>query len=63
MTHRYDPLLTFDEAGELLGTGPGLPRRLVAEGHLDHVQDGDDVRIPQSALIAYLTITPGPTAA
>lgn len=49
----HDPLLTLDQAGDLLGTGPDLPARLVAEGQLDHVQDGDDVRVPQSALIAY----------
>jgi excisionase family DNA binding protein len=57
MSNPYDPLLTFEEAGELLGTGPDLPRRLVATGHLDHVRTGDGVRIPQSALIAYLTVT------
>jgi excisionase family DNA binding protein len=54
VTNPYDPLLTLDEAGDLLGTGPGLPRRLVTEGRLDHVQDGDDVRVLQSALIAYV---------
>jgi excisionase family DNA binding protein len=51
----YDPHLTYDEAGELLGTGPGLPRQLVAEGLVDVVRQGRSVRIPRSALIAYLT--------
>jgi excisionase family DNA binding protein len=49
----YDPLLTFEEAGELLGTGPDLPRRLVATGRLDHVQTANGVRVPQSALIRW----------
>jgi len=51
----HDPMLTLDEAGDLLGTGPDLPARLVAEGQLDHAQDGENVRIPQSALSAYVT--------
>ena len=55
MTHLHDPLLTLDEAGDALGSGPGLPRRLVAEGRLPCVDDGDGPRIPQSALIAYVT--------
>jgi excisionase family DNA binding protein len=53
----HDPLLTLDQAGDLLGTGPDLPRRLVTDGQLDHVRDGDDVRIPQSVLIAYVIST------
>jgi len=57
-----DPLLTFEEAGELLGTGPGLPRRLVVEGLLDHLGDGDETRIPESALIAYAVRVPTPGA-
>ena len=55
MPSPHDPLLTLDQAGDLLGTGPDLPARLIADGQLDHVQDGDDVRVPQSALIAYVT--------
>lgn len=57
MNSPNDPLLTLDEAGELLGTGPGLPWRLVVEGWLDHSYDGRDVRVPQSALLAYLTVS------
>ncbi|MDQ1288508.1 MAG: Excisionase [Actinomycetota bacterium] len=59
MTSLHDPLLTIDEAAELLGTGPGLPLRLVAEGRLEYVTDGDGVRIPQSALIAYVIAASG----
>jgi excisionase family DNA binding protein len=59
MTHLHDPLLTVEEVGELLGTGPDLPRRLALDGQLDHVQDGDGLRIPQSAVIAYAISTEG----
>ena len=31
MPKAIDRLLTFDEAAELLGTSPNIPRRLVAE--------------------------------
>ena len=55
MSSPYDPHLTYDEAGDLLGSGPGPPRRLVAEGRLDAVRRGRGVRIPQSALLTYLT--------
>lgn len=51
----HDPLLTLDEAGELLGTGPDLPRRLVAEGRLDGVRTPGGIGVRESALIAYVT--------
>jgi hypothetical protein len=51
----HDPLLTLDEAGDLLGTGPDLPARLIADGQLDHAQEDDEIRVRQSALIAYVT--------
>lgn len=57
MTNLHDPLLTIDEAADLLGTGPSLPLRLIASGRLDHTGEGDEVRIPQSALIAYASGT------
>ena len=60
MSSPYDPHLTYDEAGDLLGSGPGLPRRLVAEGLIDAVRHGRCVRIPQSALLAYLTTAQDP---
>jgi len=45
----YDPHLTYDEAGELLGTGPGLPRQLVADGLVGAIRHGQNVRIPRSS--------------
>jgi len=48
-----DPLLTLEEVGELLGTGPGLPAWLVESGQLDPIGQGDDVRVPRSQVIAY----------
>jgi excisionase family DNA binding protein len=58
----HDPMLTIDEAAELLGAGPSLPLRLVVENRLDHVNDGDDIRIPQSSLIAYAIAESGGSA-
>ena len=58
-----DPLLTIDQAAELLGTGPRFPRRLVAERRIRFVHVGRHVRIPQSALIDYVianTVQPTP---
>jgi excisionase family DNA binding protein len=58
-----DPLLTIDQAAELLGTGPRFPRRLVAERRIRFVHVGRHVRIPQSALIEYVianTVKPLP---
>ena len=49
-----DPLLTVEQAGELLGTGPRFPRRLIAERRIRFVKVGRHVRIPESALIAYI---------
>lgn len=53
MQKRREILLTAEEAGDLLGAGPSLPRRLAAEGLLDHVRDGNKVLIPYDALLAY----------
>ena len=49
-----DPLLTIDQAAELLGTGPRFPRRLIAERRIRFVHVGRHVRIPESALIEYV---------
>ena len=49
-----DPLLTVDEAGELLGTGPRFPRRLIAERRIRFVHVGRLVRIPESALVQFI---------
>jgi excisionase family DNA binding protein len=50
-----DPLLTIDQAAELLGTGPRFPRRLIAERRIRFVHVGRHVRIPQSALLEFVT--------
>ncbi len=50
-----DPLLTIDQAAELLGTGPRFPRRLIAERRIRFVHVGRHVRIPESALVDYIT--------
>jgi excisionase family DNA binding protein len=52
--HNLDPLLTVDQAGELLGTGPRFPRRLIAERRIRYVHVGRHVRIPESALIEFI---------
>lgn len=49
-----DRLLTVDEAAELLGTGPRFLRRLIAERRIDFVKVGRHVRIPSSALAAWV---------
>ena len=48
-------LLTIDEAAEALGTGPRFPRRLIAERRIRFVHVGRHVRIPESALVAYVS--------
>ncbi len=58
-----DPLLTIDQAAELLGTGARFPRRLVAERRIRFVHVGRHVRIPESALIEFVvanTVEPLP---
>ena len=58
-----DPLLTLDQAAELLGTGPRFARRLVAERRIRFVHVGRHVRIPESALVDYVvanTVEPTP---
>jgi excisionase family DNA binding protein len=59
----HDPLLTIDQAAELLGTGHRFPRRLVGERRIRFVHVGRHVRIPESALIEYVctnTVEPLP---
>jgi len=50
-----EKLLTIDEAAVLLGTTPRFPRRLIAERRIRFVRLGRHVRIPESALIDYVT--------
>lgn len=49
-----DRLLTVDEAAEQLGTTSRFPRRLIAERRIRFVKVGRHVRIPSSALAAFI---------
>ncbi|MBB0245337.1 MULTISPECIES: helix-turn-helix domain-containing protein [Streptomyces] len=51
MSDRY---LTVDQVAELLGTTARFPRRLIAERRIVFVKVGRHVRIPQSALNAFI---------
>lgn len=53
-----NPLLALDQAADALGTGPDFITQLLTTGHLDHTGHGNDLRIPESTLIAY-AITAG----
>ena len=59
MTARKPPveverLLTVAEVAELLGTTERFPRRLIAERRIRFVHVGRHVRIPESALWAFI---------
>jgi len=54
MTAKVDRLLTMDQAAELLGTSSSFPRRLIAERKIRFVRVGSRVRIPESAITAYI---------
>ncbi|MEU7254904.1 helix-turn-helix domain-containing protein [Streptomyces rimosus] len=54
MNNHTDPLLSVPEVAELLGTGERFPRRLIAERRIRYVKVGRHVRIPRSALDAYV---------
>jgi excisionase family DNA binding protein len=47
-------LLTVDEAGMVLNTGPRFVRRLIAERRIEFVRVGRHVRIPQPALLRFI---------
>ncbi|MEU7313593.1 helix-turn-helix domain-containing protein [Streptomyces sp. NPDC007083] len=49
-----DRLLTVDEAAERLGTGVRFVRRLIQERRIRYVKLGKPVRIPESAVAAYI---------
>lgn len=49
-----DRLLTVEEAAQLLGTTARFPRRLIAERRIVFVKVGRHVRIPESALAAFI---------
>ena len=55
MQNNRDPLLTVDQAGELLGTGPRFARRLIAERRIRFVRLGRHVRIPESAVVEFVS--------
>jgi excisionase family DNA binding protein len=50
-----DHLLTVEQAAERLGTTVRFPRRLIEERRIVFVKVGRHVRIPESALDAYVT--------
>jgi excisionase family DNA binding protein len=51
---RMDRLLTVDQVGELLNTGPRFVRRLIAERRIEFVHVGRHVRISESALLKFV---------
>jgi excisionase family DNA binding protein len=50
----HDVLLTIAQAGEYLGTGERFVRRLVAQRCISYVKLGKYVRLPRSALDAFI---------
>ncbi|MFD3814639.1 helix-turn-helix domain-containing protein [Streptomyces rubiginosohelvolus] len=56
-----DPLLTVEQAAERLGTGVRFIRRLVQERRIRYVKLGKPVRIPESAIAAYIDERTVPT--
>jgi excisionase family DNA binding protein len=50
-----DRLLTVEQVAERLGTSVRFPRRLIEERRIMFVKVGRHVRIPESALDAYVT--------
>jgi excisionase family DNA binding protein len=49
-----DRLLSVQEVAEVLGTGVRFPRRLIEERRITFVKVGRHVRIPESAVSAYI---------
>lgn len=63
--NKSDRLLTVKEAAERLNTTPRFPRRLIEERRIVFVRIGRHVRIPESALEAFIrdgTVQPIATA-
>ncbi|MCX4725033.1 helix-turn-helix domain-containing protein [Streptomyces sp. NBC_01306] len=56
-----DILLTVDQAAERLGTGVRFIRRLISERRIRYVKLGKPVRIPESAIAAYIAERTVPT--
>lgn len=56
-------LLNVDQVAERLGTSPRFPRRLIEERRITFVKVGRHVRIPESAVEAFIvsaTVVPLP---
>ncbi len=49
-----DRLLNVQQVAEVLGTGVRFPRRLIEERRITFVKVGRHVRIPESAVSAYV---------
>ncbi|MEV3995495.1 helix-turn-helix domain-containing protein [Streptomyces halstedii] len=49
-----DTLLTVEQAAQRLGTGVRFIRRLIQERRIRYVKLGKPVRIPESAIVAYI---------
>ena len=47
-------LLTVEEAGDVLNTGPRFVRRLIAERRIEFVRVGRHVRISESVLASFV---------
>ncbi|MCZ4117905.1 helix-turn-helix domain-containing protein [Streptomyces sp. H39-S7] len=56
-----DRLLTVEEAAERLGTGVRFIRRLIQERRIRYVKLGKPVRIPTTAIDAYIAEHTVPT--
>jgi len=54
MPAKPDPLLTMDQAAAIFGTSPNFPRRQIAERKIRFVRVGRLLRIPESAIHAYI---------
>jgi excisionase family DNA binding protein len=50
-----EKLLTVSEAAVVLGTAPRFPRRLIAERRIRFVRVGRHVRIPEGALVEFVS--------
>jgi excisionase family DNA binding protein len=53
-TTQVDRLLTIAQVAEILSTTERFPRRLIAERRIRFVRVGRHVRIPESALRAFI---------
>lgn len=49
-----EKLLSVDQAGEALGTGPRFVRRLIAERRIEFVRIGRHIRLSETVLSAFV---------